>query len=238
MLNGLDLFSGIGGITLALSPWVRPIAYCENDRYAQSVLLCRMREGKLPAAPIWDDVRTLRGSFLPSVDIIYGGFPCQDISPAGKRVGIDGARSGLWKHFARIIGEIRPKYVFVENSADLRRRGLDTVLKDLAEVGMDARWCVLSACAVGAPHTRDRLFLLAYAQGLNGKVGMGTWESGKWEIPQERYREVQQNWMDTIWRNAGSGAGLPHRVDRLRALGNSVVPLQAREAFKRLMGIE
>lgn len=107
MLNGLDLFSGIGGITMALAPWVRPIAYCENDRYAQSVLLSRMAGGQLPVAPIWDDVRTLNMGVLGRVgtmlDIIYGGFPCQDISVAGNGVGLDGKRSGLFWEIIRLI---------------------------------------------------------------------------------------------------------------------------------------
>ena len=84
MLNGLDLFSGIGGITLALQEWIRPIAYCEIDSYCQSILLQRMQEGNLPKAPIWDDIRTLSTKELPSIDIIYGGFPCQDISKIGR----------------------------------------------------------------------------------------------------------------------------------------------------------
>lgn len=92
MLNGLDLFSGIGGLTLALAPWVRPVAYCENDRYAQSVLLSRISSGDLPNAPIWDDVRTLKAWDIPNVDIVYGGFPCQDVSVAGARAGLDGER--------------------------------------------------------------------------------------------------------------------------------------------------
>jgi hypothetical protein len=102
-VNGLDLFSGIGGITLALSPWVRPVAYCENDRYAQAILLSRQASGDLPIAPIWDDIRTLTYSILPvvKIDIIYGGFPCQDISVAGLGAGLEGKRSGL---FSRSCG--------------------------------------------------------------------------------------------------------------------------------------
>jgi hypothetical protein len=110
MLNGLDLFSGIGGITLALSPWVTPVAYCENKSYAQRVLVSRMADGSLPKAPIWDDVRTLRGDMLPAVDIIYGGFPCQDISIAGRGKGLEGERAvKAWReseadYFLRSLG--------------------------------------------------------------------------------------------------------------------------------------
>src|SRR5690606_10421534 len=128
MLRGLDLFSGIGGLTLALAPWVRPVAYCENDRYATAVLLSRMRTGDLPCAPIWDDVRTLRGDMLPSVDIIYGGFPCQDISCAGRGAGLAGGRSGLFFEIARLARELRPRFVFLENVPAITTRGLGDVL--------------------------------------------------------------------------------------------------------------
>lgn len=238
MLNGLDLFSGIGGLTIALEPWVRPVAYCENDRYATAVLLSRMQDGSLPLAPIWDDVRTLSGGMVPGpVDVVYGGFPCQDISRIGTGLGLRGKRSGLWSEYKRIICEVNPKLVFVENSDALNRNGLSAILKDFSDIGMDARWGCLSACAVGAPHTRNRMFILAHSKSLDGEIRLGTRETGKREIPEKRYREMRQNWMDTISRNAGSGAGVPNRVDRLKSLGNAVVPLQAREAFKRLMGL-
>ena len=106
MLYGLDLFSGIGGITKALEGYVVPVAYCENDRYAQGVLLSRMGDGDLPRAPIWDDVRTLKSEMLPAIDIIYGGFPCQDISVAGRGGGLDAERSGLFFEVARLVGDI------------------------------------------------------------------------------------------------------------------------------------
>lgn len=121
MLNGLDLFSGIGGLTLALAPWVRPVAYCENDAYAQSVLLSRQACGDLPVAPIWDDVRTL--TKMPAVDIIYGGFPCQDISCAGLGAGLEGERSGLFFEVMRLVTEINPIFVFLENVPAIRMRG-------------------------------------------------------------------------------------------------------------------
>ena len=111
MLNGLDLFSGIGGISLALSDWVCSVAYCESDLYAQSVLLSRMERVQLPAAPIWDDVRTLcREVIRADIDIIYGGFPCQDISVAGDGQGLAGKRSGLVSEIFRLVGDIRPLY--------------------------------------------------------------------------------------------------------------------------------
>lgn len=165
MLNGLDLFSGIGGLAYALGPYVLPLAYCENERYAQAVLLSRMYDGELPKAPIWDDVRTLSAAGLPSVDIIVGGFPCQDISAAGRGAGLDGERSGLYWQLHRIISEARPAYVFLENVPAIRTRGLDTVVRSLADLGYDCRWTLVSAAEVGAPHLRERWFLLAHAQG-------------------------------------------------------------------------
>ena len=125
--------------------------------------------------PIWDDVCTFDGKpWRGSVDVLAGGFPCQDISAAGKGAGIAGARSGLWKEYARIIDEIRPRFVFAENSPLLRTRGIGVVLEDLASLGYDARWCVLGARDVGAPHKRDRMWVLAYTEserhGQRGKI--------------------------------------------------------------------
>lgn len=163
-MYGLDLFSGIGGITLALSEWVRPIAYCEIDRYCQGVLLSQMQSGNLPVAPIWDDVQTLRGDMLPvKPDIIYGGFPCQDISVAGRGAGLAGERSGLFFEIARLVGEIRPRFIFLENVPAINLRGQDAVICTLTDLGYDCRWTVVSAAEVGANHRRQRWFLLAYS---------------------------------------------------------------------------
>ena len=165
MLNGLDLFSGIGGISIALEPWVRTIAYCEQDRFAQSVLLSRMSERKLHKAPIWDDVQTLRGEMLPQIDIIFGGFPCQDISVAGNGEGLAGKRSGLFYEIIRLTKETRAPFVFLENVPAIRTRGLREVIRAFTEIGYDCRWTCLSAASVGAPHKRERWFLLAHASG-------------------------------------------------------------------------
>ena len=173
-MYGLDIFSGIGGITKALEGYVRPVAYCENDRYAQCVLLSRMGAGDLPRAPIWDDVRTLKPEDLPAVDIIYGGFPCQDISIAGRGEGLAGKRSGLFFEIVRLVSEIRPRFVFLENVPAIRFRGGDVVAGELARLGYDCRWDTLSAANVGANHIRERWWLLAHTA-LNGlgEVGMG-----------------------------------------------------------------
>jgi len=140
----------------------RTVCAVEAAAYPRRVLLARQRDGILDPFPIWDDVRTFDGHpWRGHVDVISGGFPCQDISAAGKGAGITGKKSGLWSEMARIIGEVRPPAVFVENSPLLVRRGLNVVLGDLASMGYDARWCVLGARHVGAPHQRDRLWLLA-----------------------------------------------------------------------------
>ena len=164
-LNTFHLFAGAGGGILAdLLLGHNPIGACEIEPYPRDVLLARQRDGILPNFPIWDDVCTLDGTpWRGTVDVLCGGFPCQDISAAGKGAGITGERSGLWKEYARLIGEMRPRFVFAENSPLLRTRGLGVVLEDLAALGYDARWGVLGARDVGAPHKRDRMWVLAYA---------------------------------------------------------------------------
>lgn len=177
-----SLFIGIGGLDLALEHFGhRVIWQAESDGYARAVLAKHWR-----GVRCFEDVREIDAT-SPPPDIICGGFPCQDISNAGKRVGIDGERSGLWSEFARIIRELRPRLVFVENVAALTVRGLDRVLGDLASLGFDAEWDVLRAADVGAPHLRARIFILAYAQRdairveswrLGGARGAGTALSG------------------------------------------------------------
>jgi DNA (cytosine-5)-methyltransferase 1 len=171
-LRSFHLFAGAGGGILAdLILGHEVIGACEIEKYPRDVLLARQRDGILPAFPVWDNVCTLDGNpWRGAVDILCGGFPCQDISAAGKGAGITGERSGLWKEYARLIGEMRPRFVFAENSPLLRTRGLGVVLEDLASLGYNARWGVLGARDVGAPHKRDRMWVLAYAmhQGLQG----------------------------------------------------------------------
>ena len=165
-LNTFHLFAGAGGGILGdLLLGHNPIGACEIEPYPRNVLLARQADGHLPSFPIWDDVATLDGNpWRGSVDVLCGGFPCQDISSAGKGAGISGERSGLWKEYARLIGEMRPRFVFAENSPLLRTRGLGVVLEDLASLGYNARWGVLGAGAVGAPHKRDRMWVLAYTE--------------------------------------------------------------------------
>lgn len=159
----LDLFSGIGGFSLGLerTGGFRTVAFCEIDKFCQRVL-----RKHWPEVPIYDDIRELTAARLAAdgvvPDVLCGGFPCQDISAAGEGAGIDGERSGLWKEYSRLIGELRPRYIIVENVAALLYRGLDRVLGDLAALGFDAEWHCIPASAVGANHRRDRLWLVAY----------------------------------------------------------------------------
>ena len=163
-MNELALFAGAGGGILGgkLLGW-RTVCAVEWEAYAASVLCARQNDGALPAFPIWDDVRTFDGRpWRGIVDVVSGGFPCQDISAAGKGAGIEGERSGMWTEMARIIGEVRPRFAFVENSPMLTSRGLGRVLGDLAALGYDARWGVLGAVDAGAPHKRDRIWIVAH----------------------------------------------------------------------------
>jgi DNA (cytosine-5)-methyltransferase 1 len=274
-MNVLDLFSGIGGFSLGLErAGMRTVAFCEIDPYCRRVL-----RKHWPSVPIYDDIRTLNAGQLPiGIDVICGGFPCQDISVAGKGAGIEGERSGLWSEYARIIGELRPRYVIVENVAALLGRGLDRVLGDLAALGFDAEWHCIPASAVGAPHRRDRVWIVAHAISLSERRGAGWGEAvggrsrndtqgpsdnavkvadaddkrlegrlresllgcpGQWTAgegdppipnangePADGIAEPRSqcgSWLPEP--NVGRVAhGVSARVDRLRSLGNSVVP--------------
>ena len=171
-LNELALFAGAGGGILGgkLLGW-RTVCAVECDPYAASVLAARQNDGTLAPFPIWDAVCSFDGRpWRGAVDVISGGFPCQDISVAGKGAGIEGERSGLWVEMARIIREVRPRFVFVENSPMLTSRGLGVVLGDLAAMGFDAEWGVLGAHHAGAPHKRDRIWIVGSHA---GRVGRG-----------------------------------------------------------------
>jgi len=216
MLNGLDLFSGIGGITVALAPWVRPVAYCEIDEYARAVLLSRMAEGRLPVAPIWDDVRTFPGrDFRGQIDIIYGGFPCQDLSSAGSRKGLEAERSGLFFEIMRLAEEIRPTFIFLENVPGIRKY-LHLVAREMASLRYDCRWGMLSAHGLGAPHKRERWFCLAYAKRAQRRKGYSggcrmEWDGGL----QEREENAGRSGIGS--ETVADGAGLETRVNEQRS---------------------
>ena len=287
-LRVLDLFSGIGGFSLGLerTGGFETAAFCEIEPFPRRVLAKHW-----PEVPCYDDVRTLTAERLRAdgicVDVICGGFPCQDISVAGKGEGLAGKRSGLWSQIARLAGELRPRFLIVENVSNLLGRGLGTVLGDLASLGYDAEWHCIPASAVGAPHQRDRLWLVAYADvaerwphnpawqrmawadalsqwqqgsdrssagcedvadadGLRGLQSQGRVQDfgrrpcdgcealddavrGRHGASQEEVCPGRHGALNTSWwaaePNVGRMAhGVPARVDRLRALGNAVVP--------------
>lgn len=186
-MNELALFSGAGGGILGgqLLGW-RTVCAVERDEHCGGILVKRQNEGHLEPFPIWTDVETFDGRpWRGVVDVVSGGFPCQDISAAGKGAGLEGVRSGLWVEMARIISEVRPKYVFVENSPVLTSRGLGKVLGDLATLGYDAEWGVMGAHHVGAPHKRDRIWVVGSHSSI--KRLEGQWpDSGQEEINQFR----------------------------------------------------
>jgi DNA (cytosine-5)-methyltransferase 1 len=245
-VNGLDLFSGIGGMSIGLKEWVRPVAYCESDPYCQGVLLSRQSNGSIKVAPIWDDILTLDGKNVGcGIDIIYGGFPCQDISTLGNGEGLEGKRSRLFFEIVRLAKEIKPTFLFLENVSAITRRGGPAIAKIIAEMGYDCRWCVISAEGLMAPQKRERWFLLAHS---NGKSSGETDKNTESQQIKEKtwLRSSRTNWRDGFgkyWKenkrpSFGMDDGLPFELDRARALGNSVCPQQAKEAFKVLMGHE
>lgn len=171
-MRELHLFAGAGGGILGgMLLGHTPVGAVEIDPFARAVLEARQADGSLPDFPIYEDVRAFDGTaWRDRVDIIAGGFPCQDLSCAGKGAGIDGARSGLWWEMLRVIREARPRYVFLENVPAITGRGLDRVLGSLADLGFDAEWCVLSAADVGAPHLRKRWWCLAADSSNDGHM--------------------------------------------------------------------
>src|SRR6185312_11052471 len=194
---------------MGLRRWVRPIAYCEIERKPQHTLLERMQQGLIWPAPIWDDVRTLNGREIPTgIDIVYGGFPCQDISAAGNGRGLVGERSGLYWEIARLVEETNPSFIFLENVPAIRTRGLNAVVQSLTELGYGCRWTIVSAQELGAPHIRKRWFLLAHANGLR------LWEK-QWAEQSTGARSLQPDYDGSQKLVANTkGAGLSRRAQR------------------------
>jgi len=236
-LRELALFAGAGGGILGgkLLGW-RTVCAVEWDAYAASVLVARQNDGCLPPFPIWDDVQTFDGKpWRGRVDVVSGGFPCQDISAAGKGAGIEGERSGMWKHMARIIGEVRPHFAFLENSPLLVGRGLAVVLGDLAAMGYDARWGIVGANQAGAPHKRDRIWIVADAasEREHGKPRDAGREGSPWD-ESEQEPDCGSGWWATEPDVGRVAHGVAARVDRLRCLGNGQVPAVVRLAWETL----
>jgi DNA (cytosine-5)-methyltransferase 1 len=236
-MNVLDLFSGIGGFSLGLErAGMRTVAFCEIEPYCRAVLAKHW-----PNIPIFPDITKLNGADIgAAVHVICGGFPCQDISVAGKGAGLKGERSGLWLEFARIIGEVRPRYVIVENVSALLSRGFRNVLGDLAALGYDAEWHCIPASAVGAPHRRDRVWIVAYPDcsnryGRERPLQMG-WGQIAGEIADNgEFGRTQWSIEPDVGRVA---YGVPSRVDRLKGLGNAIVPQIAEIIGKAIVETE
>jgi DNA (cytosine-5)-methyltransferase 1 len=243
-MNSMHLFAGAGGGILAdLILGHRPIVAIEWDKYACNVLRARAADGWFDGLDVWEgDVREFAAhDYKGRVDIIHAGFPCQDISVAGNTAGVgEGTRSGLYREVLRIADEVRPKYLFLENVANLVTgddgRMLRTVVGDLASRGYDAVWTCFSAAEVGANHKRDRWWLLAYPMRL-GRSKQGEHEQ---PISPAQEKDWKANYAQSrgwwgIEPDVGRVAnGVPSRAHRLRALGNGQVPLQAATAFKLL----
>jgi len=250
-LNELHLFAGCGGGILGgILLGHHPVCAVEIEPYCRRVLLQRQRDGVLPRFPIWDDVRTFDGNpWRGRVDVVCGGFPCQDISAAGKGAGISGERSGLWSEMRRIIREVEPRFAFVENSPMLTLRGLGIVLGELAEMGYDAEWGVFSAADVGARHVRERIWILAHAM-QDGRNETGVQDDDgtprtrrnppKWgdyrlkpNVVQAVNRTLDEGWM-ALPGNARAFDVMADVVDRLAATGNGQVPAVAAMAWRIL----
>lgn len=265
-LRELSLFAGAGGGILGghLLGW-RTVCAVEWEPYPASVLMQRQNEGFLPPFPIWDDVQSFRGeSWRGLVDVVSGGFPCQDISSAGKGTGIDGERSSMWYHMLRIIREVEPEYCFIENSPHLRTKGLVTVLQGLAEAGYHAAWGVLSAKDCGANHERKRMWIVGKRTASNSNLhseSIGTingeaqrMQSTPKTAADPDLSQCQGRWLSSRGESEDTNPGLVswwettpelHRmddgvafgVDRLKAIGNGQVPICAAVAFSRLAKI-
>lgn len=249
-LNILSLFAGIGGLELGLErAGMTTVGQVEIDPFCRRVLAKHW-----PHVLRHDDVRTTvewwESETKPHVDLICGGFPCQDISNAGARHGITGPKSSLWGAMAATIRDLRPDYVLIENVAALLVRGFDTVLADLHDLGFNAEWSVLSACGMGAPHTRERLFVLAYPndqrlqaiwpQRVRDDQALAVWREGHSEyvhaVAELGGGQGQSHWATEppVDRMAdGASPELDRR--RLFALGNAVVPQVSEHIGRQIM---
>lgn len=263
-MNELALFAGGGGGILGgkLLGWSTKCAV-EIDPYARSILIARQADGCLEPFPIWDDITTFNGNpWRGRIDVVSGGFPCQDISAAGKGKGISGSRSGLWAEMARIVSEVQPTYVWVENSPMLTSRGLDRVLWDLAALGYNATWGIVSAENASATHERERIWVLAYPTKLlcDGREDHPRSSLGKKPIPEfgDCSWEVKQSWWVSEPNVGGMVDGVAPKLDkhganslrcvdrvakrvqnhaaRLKAIGNGQVPAAMVLAWSILHG--
>ena len=238
----LDLFSGIGGFSLAAS-WVWGdeldiVGFCEIDKYCHKVL-----NKNFPGVPIHKDITTLDGNQFKNIDIITGGFPCQDISIAGRGKSLineetgETTRSGLWFEMLRVISEVRPRYTLIENVPMLTVRGGVRVIADLTEIGYDASWTIISAKDVGAWHKRARIWIVATDSNSKRRCRWNTkWKDAK-DVRKLR-RSPKYGYWNAEPKLGRVANGIPNRVDRLKGLGNAIVPQVAYEIFKRIRSLE
>lgn len=284
-MNGLALCAGVAGLDIGISlaePDYRAVCYVEREAYAAAVLVTRMADGCLAPAPVWDDLESFDGRpWRGKIQVITSGFPCQPFSCAGKRRGLADER-WLWPHIERIIRQVRPQIVFLENVPQIRNQALGLILSSLAALGFDAEWDLFSAAGSGAPHLRRRFFLLAAqpkrigcrpwawgdlerdpVQSVQRRPGPGKNSSAvemanatKWQFmrrqrPQNDVTDktgsqtstdaIQRTWWAIEPPLGRVANGVAHRVDRLRACGNGVVPQVAARAWTvlkaRLLGV-
>ena len=234
-LTHLSLFTGIGGIDLACE-WAgfRTIAQVEKNEFCREVL-----EKHWPSVPRFDDVRTVTGDTLRSAGIerptlVSGGFPCQPFSCAGKRRGAADDRA-LWPEMFRLVSELRPTWCLAENVAGFVGMALDDCAADLESVGYEVRAFMVPACAVGAPHRRDRLFVVAHAERRRGALCRQVGRVGR-DVEPLSWDGDRENAPEPVLR--GVAHGVPNRAHRLRALGNAVVPAQVYPFVKAIAEIE
>jgi DNA (cytosine-5)-methyltransferase 1 len=217
-----SVFSGIGGIELGLERCGMKVLWqVEKDPYCRAVL-----RKHWPNTEQFDDICTSGGHNLSPVDVLCGGFPCQDISLAGKGGGLEGERSGLWFEYVRIIRELRPRFVLVENVSALLTRGLDRVLGSLAEIGYDAEWDCIPASYVGAPHRRDRIWIVAYPFGGQLRLESGRRDGeDRSNPPLTRFdgetQSVAYPFVSRLEGHAGDGDRTARRSDETRSTGAS-----------------
>lgn len=220
-----SLFSGSGALDLGLEHAGMEVRWqVEDDEFCRELLAVRW-----PGVARYGDVTAVAFEDIEPVDILAGGFPCQDVSHAGRRAGIEGQRSGLWAHFARAVRSLRPRFVLVENVPGLLAGGMGRVVGDLAAIGYDSEWDCVPAAAVGAPHLRARVWVLAYPRGFRDEAD-DTVFAGRSEF------DVRAGWPPEpdVARVVDGPASRLDR-SRIRVLGNAVVPQVAEYVGRRIM---
>lgn len=228
-MNALSLFSGIGGLDLA-AEWAgfKTVAFCERDKFCQKVLAKHWPEVK-----IYDDVRTLDGSELPAIDLLHGGIPCQPFSQLGAKRGA-GDHRHLWPEMFRIVQKLRPTWIVGENVANFANMALHEVYADLESIGYEVQSFIIPACSVDAPHVRKRLWICANANGGRQQQELSVTKSDRRRM-EAATKRMGEPWVHNPWALEPSVRrvvdGIPRRVDRLRSLGNAVVPQQAYPIF-------